>query len=90
MELTLTSEIRKRTGNKNNFSCAALGGLKTCLTHWLGVTALFFPNPLMYICDSLTDGTARIIFIYNFPYQLMLRPGFEPTSVSRVAPTWDP
>ena len=37
---------------------------------------------------SLTDGAAKIIFCLQFfSYHLMLRLGFEPTSVSRVAPT---
>ena len=50
-------------------------------------TFLFlFSNPLSHVWDLLTDGAARIIlFSTFFPCHLMPWPGFEPTSVSRVA-----
>ena len=52
----------------------------------------FFPNPHTCIRNSLTDRAAGIILFLSklFPYHLMLRPGFKPMSVSKVAPTRDP
>ena len=54
----------------------------------------FSPHLAFKFCVRLTDGVARIIF-YKFSWLLcrgVLRKslsGFEPMSVSRVAPDWD-